>query len=168
MIRHAAFTALATLLAGCAAWTGPGPKIVAQLGSDPALSGGTYSSGGGLTVATDLREYEGRTLVCGVWAQSDQQSILTKGKARGVVATGNVSVAGQTIVRGLSFMQEVPPMSDYAGQEAGCTLTDRPWQPGDASAAPEIRIPRQVVHVEADEQGAFSVTFKQTGPGAGG
>jgi hypothetical protein len=166
MIRHAAFTALATLLAGCAAWTGP--KIVAQLGSGAVLSGGTYSSGGGLTVAADLREYQGRTLFCGVWAQSEQQSILTKGKARGVVATGNVSVDGQTIVRDLGFMQEVPPMADYAGQEAGCTLTDRAWQTGDEARRIKIRIPRQVVHVEIDEQGGFTVTFKQSGPGAGG
>lgn len=166
MIRYAIFTALATSLGGCAVATAP--QIVAQLGSDPVLSGGTYSTGGGLTVAADIREYEGRTLVCGIWAQSEQQSILSKGKARGVVASGSIAVGGQTVVRGLDFMPEVPPMSDYAGQEAGCTLTDRPWQPRDASAAPEIRIPRQVVHVEADEQGSFAVTFKQTGPGAGG
>ncbi len=164
MIRHATFAALATVLAGCAPATGP--QVVAQLGSDPVLAGGTYSSGGGLTVAADLREYQDRTLVCGVWAQSDQQSILSKGKARGVLDSGSVSVDGQTLVRGLRFMKEVPPMADYAGQEAGCTLTERPWQAGGATI--EIRIPRQVVHVESDEQGSFSVTFRQTGPGAGG
>ena len=166
MIRHAVFIALATALSGCAASTGP--QVVAQLGADPVLTGGSYSSGGGLTVAADLRERQGRTLVCGVWAQSAQQSILTKGKARGVVETGNVSVGGQTIVRGLGFMNEVPPMADYAGQEAGCALTGRTWQPGDEDRRVEIRIPRQVVHVEVDEQGSFSVTFRQTGPGAGG
>jgi hypothetical protein len=164
MIRHAAYITLAVALAGCAA--GIGPQIAATLGPDPALSGGSYSTGGGLTVAADLREFEGRTLVCGVWAQSDQQAILTKGKARGVVATGSIAVDGQTVFRGLSFMNEVPPRADYAGQEAGCALTDRPWQAGDAQA--EIRIPRQVVHVEIDEQGGFSITFKQDGPGAGG
>ncbi|MEI4232289.1 hypothetical protein [Roseovarius sp. D22-M7] len=166
MIRHAVLITLGMTVAGCVA--APGPQIVARLGADPALSGGSYSSGGGLTVAADLRERQGRTLVCGVWAQSEQQSILSKGKARGVVDTGSIAVGGQTLVRGLGFMPEVQPMADYAGQEAGCTLTDRPWQPGDASAAPEIRLPRQVVHVEADEQGSFAVTFKQTGPGAGG
>ena len=166
MIRHAVFIALASALAGCGAATGP--QVVARLGPDPVLAGGTYSTGGGLTVAADLREYQGRTLVCGVWAQSAQQSILTKGKARGVVATGSVAVGGQTVVRGLGFMREVPPMADYAGQEARCTLTDRAWQAGDEARQVEIRIPRQVVHVEIDEQGGFSVTFKQSGPGAGG
>lgn len=166
MIRYAVLMTLGMTIAGCGAATGP--QIVARLGADPVLSGGTYSSGGGLTVAADLQEYQGRTLICGVWAQSEAQSILTKGKARGVVATGNVSVAGQTLVRGLTFMNEVAPMADYAGQEAGCTLTDRPWPTGDGDARVAIRIPRQVVHVEADEQGGFLVTFKQTGPGAGG
>lgn len=165
MFRHATFIALATALAGCAA---TGPQTVARLGSNPVVTGGSYSSGGGLTVAADLRETQGRTLICGVWAQSDQQSILTKGKARGVVASGSVALGGQTITRGLEFMTEVPPMADYAGQDAGCTLIDRPWQDGDAARDIEIRIPRQVVHVEADEFGAFSVTFKQSGPGAGG
>jgi hypothetical protein len=164
MHRLVVFFALATALGGCAVATGP--QVVARLGSDPVLSGGSYSSGGGLTVAADLQEYQGRTLVCGVWAQSEAQSILTKGKARGVVASGNVSVGGETLVRGLGFMKEVPPMAGYAGQEAGCRLTDRPWQDGDARA--EIRIPRQVVEVQADEEGGFAVTFRQDGTGAGG
>ena len=167
MTRHAVFIALATVLAGCAAATGP--QIVARLGSDPVLAGGSYDSGGGLTVAADLREYQGRTLVCGVWAQSEQQSILTKGVADDVVATGNLAVGGQTIVRGLLFMAEVPPMADYAGQNAGCTLTDRAWQAGDETRQAEIRIPRQVVYIDGDEEGGTVVVrFRQTGPGAGG
>ena len=82
--------------------------------------------------------------------------------------TGSVSLGGETLVRGLRFMKEVPPMADYGGQQAGCALISRPWQPGDASRRPQIQIPRQVVHVEIDEQGGFTVTFKQSGPGAGG
>ena len=39
-------------------------------------TGGTAGNGGngGITVAADAQEYDGRTLVCGVWAQSRQQS----------------------------------------------------------------------------------------------
>lgn len=164
MLRHVVPLALVTVISACAA---SGPQVAARLGSDPVLSGGTYSSGGGLTVAADLQEYQGRTLVCGVWAESAAQSILSKGKARGVVATGNVSVGGETLMRGLSFMKEVPPTDDYSGQEAGCTLTDRAWQAGDDDARPEIRIPRQVVEIQDDESGGFAVTFRQTGAGAG-
>ena len=45
---------LTGLLAGCTAATAP--QTVARLGADPVLSGGSYDSGGGITVAIDLRE----------------------------------------------------------------------------------------------------------------
>ncbi|HKL65809.1 MAG TPA: hypothetical protein VJ886_06845 [Roseovarius sp.] len=164
MIRSAMTLAMAGLLAACTA-AAPPPPTVARLGAGPVVSGGTYDSGGGITVAVDLRERDGRTMVCGVWAESAQQSILTKNKAKGVLDTGAVTAGGETLVRGLRFLAEVPPMADYGGQEGHCAMTSRPWQPGDA----QIRIPRQVVHVEDDEQGGtFVVRFKQTGPGAGG
>ncbi|MBQ0809634.1 hypothetical protein [Roseovarius sp.] len=151
------------VLAGCTAF---GPQMVARLGSDPVLSGGRYDSGGGLTVAADIREAQGRVLLCGVWAQSHQQSVLTKGKAVDVMGTGAVFLDGAALARGLVFMREVPPARDYGGQEAGCVLTERVWQAGYATAEPVIRLPRQVVHVEGD-LGHFVVTFRQTGPGAG-
>lgn len=163
MIRHAVFIILGTALAGCAI----GPDGVAPLGPDHVISGGSYSTGGGLTVAMDLREYQGQTLVCGVWAQSDRQFAKTRDKARNVMGSGSVAVGGRTILRGLGFMNEVSPMADYTGQEAGCRLIDRPWQPG-ATERAEIRLPQQPVHVEKDEAGSFEVRFRQTGPGAGG
>ncbi|MDW3117042.1 MAG: hypothetical protein R8G60_04080 [Roseovarius pacificus] len=77
-------------LSGLAACVSLEPAGVARLGSDPALGGGTYTSGGGITVAADLRNQGGRTMVCGVWAQSRQQSILTKLVERKVLGTGAV------------------------------------------------------------------------------
>ena len=170
MIRSAMTLATAGLLAACTtASMTTQPQVVARLGPDPVLAGGTYDSGGGITVAVDLRERDGRTMVCGVWAESVQQSILTKHKAKGVLDTGAVGLGGETVLRGLRFMAEVPPMADYGGQEAHCAVTQRPWQPGDAARTVEVNIPRQVVHVEDDEEGgAFAVRFKPTGPGAGG
>ena len=58
MIRSAMTFAAAGLLAGCTAATAP--QTVARLGADPVLSGGSYDSGGGITVAIDLRERDGR------------------------------------------------------------------------------------------------------------
>ncbi|MFU8777384.1 MAG: hypothetical protein ACNA7M_06910 [Roseovarius sp.] len=164
MIRKGMMVA-ALLLAGC---TAVGPRIVAPLGDDPVVSGGSYDTGGGLSVAADIREQQGRVLVCGVWAQSHQQSVLTKGKAVDVMGTGAVYLGDRALVRGLVFMRQVPPALNYAGQEAGCVLTDRVWQAAHADAVPVIRLPRQVVHVEdGDYGGGFVVTFRQTGPGAG-
>jgi len=166
MTRAAALLAASALLAACS--PAPDTRTVARLGPDPALSGGSYSSGGGITVAADVREMDGRTMVCGVWAQSRQQSVLTKRKARGVLDTGSVALGAETLVRGLRFMTEVAPMADYGGQEAGCAVTQRPWRQGDAGRRVEIRLPRQVVEVEIDEAGGFAVTFRPSGPGAGG
>lgn len=166
MIRTVSMLVTGALLAACS--VAPEQKVVARLGPDPVLSGGSYSSGGGITVAVEVREHSGKTMVCGVWAQSVQQSILTYHKAKGVLDTGNVALGGETLVRGLRFMAEVPPMANYGGQEAGCAVFARPWQPADAARRVVIRLPRQVVHVEGDEYGNFTVTFKQSGPGAEG
>ena len=151
------------LLAGC---TVAGPQMVARLGATPVISGGSYDSGGGLTVAVDIREEQGRVLLCGVWAQSHQQSVLTKGKAVNVLGSGAVFLGDRALARGLVFLREVPPAWEYGGQEATCVLTAQAWQAGHAETKPVIRLPRQVVHVEGD-LGHFVVTFTQTGPGAG-
>ncbi|SEK30349.1 hypothetical protein SAMN05443999_101173 [Roseovarius azorensis] len=151
------------VLAACA---GLEPQAVARL-DNPVLSGGSYDSGGGITVAAEVREHSGQTMVCGVWAQSRQQSVLTNGVEPKVLGSGSVYLDGQALVRGLNFMPEVPPMADYAGQEAGCMLTDRVWAAGDGDKRPVVRIPRQVVYVDADEGGSIIVNFVQSGPGAG-
>lgn len=153
------------LLAAC---TATAPTTGAPLGPDAAVSGGSYSSGGGITLAADLREDRGQTLVCGLWAQSRAQSVLTRHVEHKVLNSASVHVDGTALVRGLIFMNEVDPAADYTGQPARCIRTDRPWRAGDADIKPMIRIPRQVVRFEIDEQGGFQVTFAQTGPGAGG
>jgi hypothetical protein len=163
-MKQALSVAALLLAAGCDTLA---PQALAPLGPDPVLSGGTYSSGGGITVAVDLREANGRTLVCGVWAQSRRQSVLTNGVEPRLLGSGSVVLGREVLLRGLLFMREVPPMADYAGQEAGCVLSARPWVAGDEGRRPEIRIPRQNVYVDADEGGTVIVTFVQTGPGAG-
>ena len=156
-----------TCAAFLSACTGLAPNAVSQLGSNPILSGGKYTSGGGITVAADVRNDSGRTLVCGVWAQSKNQSVLTKHVERQVLGTGAVFLGNEAVVRGLNFMPEVEPSSDYSGQQAGCVRTDRPWRAGDDRRRAQIRIPRQLVYFDGDEFGADPrVYFYQTGPAA--
>ena len=156
------------LALGLAACTTVQPAGNATLGANPVLDGGTFSSGGGLTVAAEIRESAGQTAVCGVWAQSERQSVLTKFKAERVIETGSVAVNGETVVRGLQFMPEVTPMGDYAGAQATCVRTERPWSARDTGAQVAIRIPQQIVVYEPDVSGVLKVEFKPTGPGAGG
>lgn len=164
MIRISLGFAMALGLAACSAATGE--QVVARLGGDPVLDGGSYESGGGITVAVDLREAQGRTLVCGVWAQSVRQSVLTNGVEHGVLGSGSVYLGGEALVRGLNFMPEVPPMAEYGGQEARCMATTRPWRAGDEARQPVVQIPGQIVYVDSDEAGSFVIRFKQDGPGA--
>ncbi|MCZ0812898.1 MAG: hypothetical protein ACQEVT_04615 [Pseudomonadota bacterium] len=156
------------VMAGCVS---PGPEVVARLGEAPALGGGSYSTGGGITVAADMREYQGRTMVCGVWAKSRQQSILTKMVEPQLLGTGSVSVGDDTVLRGLGFMREVAPAADYGGLEADCVVTGRAWRAGDAQRAPVVRLPRQELVNEADadggDAGGVIVKFRPDGPGAG-
>ncbi len=143
---------------------------MARLSATPVVSGGSYTSGGGLTVAADLREYEGMTMACGVWAQSRRQSVLTKHVESKVLSSGAIYLGGERVVQGFTFMKEVEPTGKYGGLEAPCVKTERPWQAGDERKTVNIRIPRQVVVQEVDGDidggGGFIVYFKQTGPGA--
>ena len=156
-------------LVGAGACTPLEPEVVARLGTAPAVAGGTYSTGGGMTVAADLQAYQGRTMVCGVWAQSPRQHYMTNFAEPKVLGSGAVYLRGEALLRGLVFMREVAPQADYAGQEAGCVVTDRPWQAGDDAAQIDIRLPQQIVAVEGEEPDGKRVSqFTPTGPGAGG
>jgi len=139
MIRSAMTLATAGLLAACTAAPPPQPTV-ARLGADPVVSGGSYDSGGGLSVAVDLRERDGRTMVCGVWAESAQQSILTKNKAKGVLDTASIAVGGETVLRGLRFLAEVAPM---AGHGLGSTRWYRVFECASAMVLASIPGPRR-------------------------
>lgn len=156
----------AGLLAACGTVSQTAIATV-PLGPDPVVSGGTYSSGGGVSIAVDVRENDGKTMLCGVWAQSRAQSVLTKRVEPKLLGSASVSFGDSVLARGFLFMPEVDPAPDYAGQEARCLVTERAWQAGDESRRPQIHIPAQVVHIESDDIGSFAVTFRQTGPGAG-
>ena len=143
-------------------------SYVARFKSEPVLDGGSFTSGGGLTVAVELQERNGKTAVCGVWAESNSQSVLSKFKAQqDVMPSGSVFLGKQRLVQNLLFLNKVAPMADYSTQEVNCALTSRPWQDGDEQLKPKVRIPRQLVLRDGDWVGGIFVYFFQTGPGAG-
>lgn len=143
--------------------TEPGPSL--RLGPEPTVAGGVFSSGGGLVVAAELRDIEGRAGVCGVWAKSNQ-SVLTKGYNRQVIESGVIFLDGERVVQGLGFLPEVALARDYGGAPGRCVLIGRDWDPALADAAFLIRIPRQNVAYDGDGEiasgGGTLVTFRQT------
>ena len=129
------------------------------------LAHGSYSSGGGITIAADLRPKDGRTALCGTWAQSTDQSSYTKGTARAIVQLASVYVDGQRIYQDLGFMPQTAPRLDYAGAPARCVLTDLPWRAG---RIPEVFLPRQQISHSAGGGSSPKISFRQTGTGAVG
>lgn len=151
-------------LAGCAVVA---PAGTATLGPEPATAGGTFNSAGGISVALEAVNLNGKTGVCGVWAESDNQSVLTKGRAGLVVDSGVVVFDGAALVHGLRFLRKVEPAPSYAGQTGNCIVTERPWGAQDAGRKSQIVIPRQVVYRDIDDgQGGFDVVFRPGGPSA--
>ncbi|WP_101067958.1 hypothetical protein [Roseovarius salinarum] len=163
--------ACAAVIAGLAACTtGQVSGFSAPLGTDPLLAGGSYTSGGGITIALSFRRADdGGTAVCGVWAESGAQSALTRDRAPRVLQTARVSLDGRTLLSNLGFLREVPPAADYAGRDASCAITGRPWPGQGAMQAARVDIPRQTVFRDIDDTGGVvEIHFNPTGPAAGG
>lgn len=128
------------------------------------LAHGSFTSGGGLTIAAELRPTAaGGTALCGVWAESRGQSSYTVGEARRIVRLAGVSVDGRRVAQNLGFLPQVPPQLDYAGQPARCRALDLPWREG---RVPEIFIPRQQISTAKGGGSEPTISFRQTGTGA--
>lgn len=167
LMKHSVISGLALLALG--ACTVAKPVGTRALGPDLAVGGGTYSSPGGLSVAVDVQNFQGRTGVCGVWAQSLSQSAMTKFSAPVVLAKGAVVFDGEVILQGLHQLAEVAPAPSYAGQVGNCFVSERPWSAQDVTRRAEIVIPRQVVRnaeMDLGEEGGFVITFRPGGPSA--
>ncbi len=159
----------ATFLTGLAACSPNVPAGSATLGPNPALGGGTFTSPGGITVAVDARNIDGRTGICGVWAESASQSVMTRNSGPKILDSGGVSLNGEGVAQGLGFLQKVEPATSYAGLEANCITTDRVWRVGDERRALQIHLPRQIVRNELDgdlDGGGILIWFRPGGPSA--
>lgn len=139
---------------------------VTRFASEPLLTGGTFSTGGGLTVASVLKQVDGKTAVCGIWSESISQTVFTKGTAKEILASGSVSLGKQRLLTGLDFFRKVPPGTEYVGLDANCRTTELEWQSRYATERHVIALPRQVVYRGRNNPGGLEVDFAQTGPGA--
>ncbi|MFD0859065.1 hypothetical protein [Roseovarius aquimarinus] len=146
------------------------PAGTATLGASPTVGGGTFTSPGGLSIAVDARDIGGRTGICGVWAESINQSVMTRNSGPKILASGGVTLGGEGVARGLSFLRKVEPAESYAGMEANCVVSERPWRAGDEARELRIHIPRQVVYNGLDGDfgvsGGILIWFRPGGPGA--
>lgn len=139
------------LALGFAVMAQAAPSTV-PLGPSPALGGGEFSSGGGITVAVEPRRTAtGQMALCGVWAQSDRLSAYVRQSGRTVLDRGSLAVNGRVVHKDLGFLNRVAPSKSYARTDATCVGTSLPYQ---SNAKVEIRIPRHVVVQDRDGSGA--------------
>jgi len=156
----------ALLVALVAALGGPAPASDARLGAGVSLAHGSFSIGGGMTVATEFRRTaQGGTALCGAWSESESQSVYTTGEARRILGQASVYANGQRLASDLGFLPKVAPRLDYAGVRARCRAVDLPWRAG---RAPEVFLPRRVISPGGRDGGGQHVRFRQTGSGAQG
>jgi len=156
LYRLAAIAAL-SLAAGSAALATQPPDT--RLGDHPAIAGGEYSTGGGITVAVELRRIGSQTGICGVWSESRRLTGYLSGRSREVLARGNILLDGVPVHHGLGFLRQTSPSESYAGAAADCIRTARPWRNG---ARVGVRIPRQLVVMERGDDGGLDIRFRQT------
>jgi len=139
------------LTLGLASMAQAAPTTV-PLGGSPALGGGEYSTGGGITVAVEPRRtVDGKLALCGVWAQSDRLIAYVRQSGPSVLDRGSLAVNGRVVHQDLGFLNRVAPSKSYAGSEATCIGTTLPWQ---STTTVEVRIPRHVVVQDRDQSGA--------------
>lgn len=139
---------------------------VTRLSADPALTGGTYSVGGGITIASAFRNLNGRLALCGLWSESAAQTPYSKGKANKVLSSAVVYLNGKRLLTDLSSLRKIPATTDYSTRSASCIATSEPWHPGYANRIPDIRLPHQLVYRDGGGVKGPIVEFRQTGPGA--
>ncbi len=157
-------------LAALTACSAPQVVTQAKLDHQVAVTGGTYKKvGGGITVATELKEINGQTGVCGVWAETPDLHAWVRGSgSMQLLPSSAAYLNGHRLVTNLQFLQKVDPAQDYRGLTGNCALSDMPWQAGYAQMAPEVRIPKQMVYEDIDDDSGAGIIimFEQTGPGA--
>jgi hypothetical protein len=164
MSRHPVLACLAAaLLAGCAA--APAPLATEAVTSDYAAGGGHFDDGATIIFLTRVFEQSGRVGFCGARTKHSMTA-RTALYDRQVAGAAALEIAGDRIARGLGALAEARYRDDMTGATARCFLTDRPWRPEYAAAAPEIRIPR-LQFAEGDDSlfgigWGDAVTFRQT------
>lgn len=136
-----------------------------RLGPAPVLGGGEYSTGGGVTVAVEMRNWAGKTGLCGVWAESERLTAYVRHKGNVVLRKGSIALGGEVLTHNLDFLEQVAPSQSYAGAPAGCVRLQRDWRASDANRRLEVRIPRQELHFDRNgtKGGGLRVTFRDTG-----
>lgn len=156
--RALPLTAIVILAVGCAAPVRPAGD--ARLSAEPARSVGAFSTGTTVSFGVEAAEAEGRVRLCGAWAVTGLtgSADLFLGRA---VESGQVQLAGKTLMRDPRQFARLPDGAVLAGAPARCYLTEAPWEERFAEATPEVRFVRLVFDQDAEQIGGGEIIFRQ-------
>ncbi|MEM7189799.1 MAG: hypothetical protein AAF439_09320 [Pseudomonadota bacterium] len=111
------------------------------IGVDDSFTTGGFrwTSGGRLTIATKVFESEGRTAICGAWAESPYGGNYEGELNPQAIAAARASIGGELLARGLNFYRKVAFDKSLTPRgTAKCLRTSVPWQKRFATATPKV------------------------------
>ncbi|PIV80146.1 MAG: orotidine 5-phosphate decarboxylase [Rhodobacteraceae bacterium CG17_big_fil_post_rev_8_21_14_2_50_63_15] len=123
------------------------------------VSEGRYSSGGGLRVAAEVVQINGRAHLCGVWSDLPPQVEMTEPLGREILRRSRAERDGQVLFTDLSGLRRVRARTDYTGAQANCLDSGRLWTPADARATLTLRLPTETVYRNTAPTGRQVIRF---------
>ncbi|MEL6575710.1 MAG: hypothetical protein AAFQ81_07450 [Pseudomonadota bacterium] len=146
------------LLAACAAPVKPAGEAVVDDGY--GRGGALFSTGASLEFAVAAVPEAGKVRVCGAWVARGVtgQTAIYLDRA---VASGQVQLAGRTVLRDPGRFERRPDGAALEGGRARCYLSDTPWQASFDNVAPEVRFVRQSFDVDTEGLGGGEIVFRQ-------
>ncbi|MEO0819262.1 MAG: hypothetical protein AAF074_02450 [Pseudomonadota bacterium] len=152
-------------LLGLATFAGACTTPVERAGAvrvDGAFSrgGAQWSSGETVDFAVATRPDAGRVAVCGVWTVRSPTA-RTVGFQERAIATGQVQLAGRTLVRDLTRFPRLADNATLEGAEASCFRTEAPWQESLATQGPEVSFVRLVFDRDTEGLGSSGIIFRE-------
>ena len=130
-----------------------------RLSPAATVTGGRYSSGGGLRVAVEVAPVTGRTHLCGVWSDLPGQVPQTEGVGRALLHEAHVMLGARRLNVDPGALRRVRARKDYTGAHANCLDTGLDWNPALARAPLRLHLPALVVYRSTTTTGARVIRF---------
>ncbi|MEM9761475.1 MAG: hypothetical protein AAF968_03020 [Pseudomonadota bacterium] len=146
------------LLAACAAPLRLAGEAVVDDGY--GRGGALFSTGASLEFAVAAGQEAGKVRVCGAWVARGVtgQTAIYLDRA---VASGQVQLAGRTVLRDPGRFERRRDGAALDGGRARCYLSETPWRPDFAGVVPEVRFVRQTFDVDTEGLGGGEIVFRQ-------
>lgn len=125
-----------------------------RLSSAATVTGGRYTSGGGLRVAVEVVPLRGRAHLCGAWSALPGGVAQTEAVGRALLREAHVTLGARRLDVDPGALRRVRAWGDYTGTHANCLDTGIAWHPSLAGKALRVHLPARVVHRNTTPTGA--------------